>query len=183
MTDPTTYQDRELVAMIHAGQTDAEKAFRVLYNRYVKRLYLYCLKIMGSQATARDIVQDVFLKFLIKVREGEIIESTPAYLMTIARNLCLNQRRNGRIEYMDLENIMPATEDHPYETKDIHAHLQTAMAALPTAYRETLILQIYGGLSYAEICEVTGETLPVVRHRISRAKQKLRTLLLPILEH
>lgn len=178
--DYGNHTDRELLHWIHEGQGDAEPSFRVLYERYGRRLLLYCTKVLGSQTAARDIVQDTFLTFLTKVRGGERIDSVPAYLLTIARNRCLNTRRDARLVYMEPEHLPDITVDDTNDRDEVRRHLAKAMEGLPERYREALMMQVYGGLSYAEICEATGETLPVVRHRISRAKQKLRSVLLPL---
>lgn len=180
MTDLSTYQDRELMAHVARGSAEAEPAFAEIYRRYARRLYLYSYKVMGTQATARDVVQDVFLKFLLKVREGLIVDSVPAFLLTMARNLCLNHKRDARVEYMEPDLLPVGVMEHDHDRDELLAHVSAAMQTLPPQYREALMMQVYGGLSYAEICEALNETLPVVRHRISRAKQRLRAALLPL---
>lgn len=180
MQDVTHHTDPDLLLAIRAADDRSEPAFREVYRRYARRLFLYAAKVTGSQQSARDIVQDVFLKFLQKVREGEVVDSTAAYLMTINRNLCLNHKRDSRLEYMEPDVLpeIPVESDH--DAEEIRRHLGLALNALPEQYREPLMMQVYGGLSYAEICEATGESLPTIRHRISRAKQRLRDILIPL---
>ena len=73
-------------------------------------------------------------------------------------------------------------EDATVERNDVARAINAAIDALPIAYKEAFLLQAVSGLSYAEICVVTGETLSVVRHRIHRAKMRLRTRLIALLE-
>lgn len=177
-----TAPDRELIDAIRSSNEGSEAAFRVIYDRYAKRLYAYSLRVLRSDSRASDITQDAFLRFLTAIRRGDQIENLAAYLMRITRNLCLNVRRDEHLTYVEPEIIDPIDEHavSPEDT-DMHEHVRRAMERLPEEYREALVLQLYGGLSYAEICDVTGETLPTVRHRISRAKQRLRTYLLPLI--
>ncbi len=49
-------------------------------------------------------------------------------------------------------------------------------------HREALVLQMYSGLSYLEIAELTGVPLTTVRNRIARAKSKIREILTPYIE-
>ena len=182
MSLPTQPHDRQLLDALRAGGEGAEPAFRVVYDRYARRIFAYSLKALRCESRARDITQDVFLRLLQSVQSNTAIENLPAFLLRICRNLCLNVRRDERLTYVDPEtmDIMDADGETP-EQRDIKEHVNKAIERLPELYREALLLQMYAGLSYAEICEVTGETLPTIRNRISRAKQKLRTILLPLL--
>ena len=182
MSFNSTSQDRELVDAICVNNEEAEPAFRILYDRYSKRLYAYSLKVLRSESRASDITQDTFLRFLTAVRRGDQIENLAAYLLRVTRNLCYNVRRDEHLTYVEPVEIDPA-DAHTVspEDADMREHILRALDRLPEAYREALVLQLYGGLSYAEICEATGETLPTIRHRISRAKQRLRTYLLPLI--
>jgi RNA polymerase sigma-70 factor (ECF subfamily) len=177
-----TSSDRELVDAIRVNDQQAEPAFRILYDRYGKRLYAYGLKVLRTESRASDIVQDTFLRLLTSIRRGDQIENVPAYLLRITRNLCLNARRDEHLSYMDPEHIDLIDEHRELpEDADMRQHVLRALDRLPDVYREAIVLQMYSGLSYAEICDVTGESLPTIRHRISRAKQRLRTYLLPLI--
>lgn len=178
--NPMTTPDNELMAAVRAGDADCEAAFRELYRRYADRVYRYALKVVNGDARAADILQDTFMKFLVVLRNGELIENVPAFLMRICRNLCLDLRRNERMDFIDPQLITLATEDESLEDRDLQEHLSAAIASLPDHYREALVMHVYGGLSYAEICEATESSLPMVRNRISRARQWLRSALLPL---
>ncbi len=181
MNELRSDSDRQLLEHIRLGSTAAEPAFRVLYDRHIRRLLAYCTKVMGGQQQARDIVQDAFMKLLLAIRKGEQLDNVGAYLMRIARNGCLNMKRDHRETLMEIEDLGLTSHDVPYETIEIQRLVNAALQELPEQYREALLLQMYGGLSYAEICEVTGDSLPSVRHHIARAKQRLRAALIPIL--
>ena len=56
------------------------------------------------------------------------------------------------------------------------------MELLPDDYRETLALQVYGGMTYEEIAAVRRVPITTVRNHILRAKKKIRELLLPFFQ-
>ncbi|RPI69817.1 MAG: RNA polymerase sigma factor [Ignavibacteriae bacterium] len=174
--------DRDLIDAMRVQGDDAESAFRVLYDRHAGRIYLYACKILRSESLGADVVHDTLLKLLLAIRDGTEFENVPAFLLRTARNLCLNMRKRNQVVFVEPSDVDPA--DHvntDAEQRDLHEHVLRAIDLLPVLHREALILQLYAGLSYAEICEVTGESLPVIRHRISRAKQRLRNSLLPLI--
>ena len=182
MGKSNTIHDRELLDQIRSGDEGAEPAFRVVYDRYVNRVHAYCLKSLRSESRAGDITQDVFMRLLITVRNGTMIENLPAFLMRICRNLCLNVHRDEHLTYIEPELTDGIDENaETPEGRDLREHIKKAIDELPPEFREALVLQLYSGLSYAEICEVTGETLPTIRHRISRAKHRLRIVLTPLI--
>lgn len=131
---------------------------------------------------ARDILQETFVKLFNKGKQAAVIENFPAYLMTIARNLCLTYKSRISREYVQFEDFHLSVRDVPYEQKELLQLIQTALDLLPDEYREAFVLREYNGLSYNEIAEVVGVSLETVKVRIFRAKQKLRDILAPYLE-
>ncbi len=77
---------------------------------------------------------------------------------------------------------LPAGNTPSYESAELAHLLEAAMDALPDDYREALVLKEHLGLSYNEIADILGTTMPVVRTRIYRAKGKLKDILAPYLE-
>jgi RNA polymerase sigma-70 factor, ECF subfamily len=182
MSPSSTTTDHDLLDLLREGGSIANDAFKVLYGRYAKRIYAYALKVLGTKHRASDITHDVFMRFLVAVNDGAQIENLAAYLMRITRNLCLNVRRDELMLYVEPEQVDPIdTDAETPEQRDLRQVVVKAIDALPEHYREVLLLQMYSGLSYAEICDVTGESLPTVRQRLSRAKERLRKKLLPLI--
>ena len=61
--------------------------------------------------------------------------------------------------------------------KTEHARLQAAIEALPTPFRETLVLRDVEGLNYRDIAEITGVPIGTVMSRLTRARSRLIALL------
>ena len=173
--------DLELYARLSHDDAAAQAALSILYRRYSQRIYTYCRKIIGESTTAEDLLQETFVKLLESGRQQRAIENFPAYLMTIARNLCLSHRARSKGQFVEVEDFHLASRDVPYEQRELLQLIQASLELLPEDYREAFVLREYNGLSYNEIADVIGESLDVVKVRIFRAKKKLRDILAPYL--
>ncbi len=173
--------DLELYARLAHDDASAQAALSILYRRYSQRIYTYCRKILGDSTTAEDLLQEAFVKLFESGRQQRTIENFPAYLMTIARNLCLSHRARSKRQFVEVEDFHLSYRDVPYEQRELLQLIQASLELLPEDYREAFVLREYNGLSYNEIAEVIGESLDVVKVRIFRAKKKLRDILAPYL--
>jgi len=180
MQNFTAFSDAELFKTLRQPKAEAERAFAELYARHSQRVYVYCLKIMGEEADALDIFQTTFLKFHAAAQSEKNIENIPAYLLRIARNLCLDKKREFK-PTVPFEDFHGAARDNSYENTELFALINTALELLEIEYREALVLHEYEGLSYNEIAEITGDTIPALKNRVWRAKQKIRNILSPYL--
>jgi RNA polymerase sigma-70 factor (ECF subfamily) len=142
--------------------------------------------ITGSRADAEDVVQDACLRAFRAI--GSIGDgSSRPWVLTVVRNAAYTWLRKNRpsaiLVVEDLESVETALanrgdpDDETPETaliaKADAASLQAAIAALPTAYRETLILRDVQGLSYREISEVTGVPIGTVMSRLARGRNQV----------
>jgi RNA polymerase sigma-70 factor (ECF subfamily) len=174
--------DEELYDMLRGGRDDAHAAFEEFYDRHSARLYTYCQRMMNNDPLAQDLFQETFIRFYDSVQKVENMTNAAAYLLRIARNLCLNERHRKHNNLVQLEEFhLPACHEH-YESAELMQLVETAMETLPDDYREALMLKEQLGFSYNDIAEITGTTMPVIRTRIYRAKNKVRDILAPYLE-
>jgi len=176
------YSDKELSDMlIHGNKSQMEEAFTEVYSRYSQKVYSYCLKVLGNSDDAMDIFQETFLKFYSSFKELNDFAYILGYLIIIARNLCLNHKRDEKIRYT-IEDYNVSSSDVSYEQKELVDLISSAMDTLEINYREILVLRLYQGMSYKEIAEVTNMTESYVKTVSWRAKEKLKEVLSPYLE-
>lgn len=168
--------DESLMDRFKAGE---EKAFVELYNRYNRRIYAYCARMVNSKDRADDLFQEVFVRVARK-RQRFQGGSFSAWLFAIARNLCLNALRD-KISYVDIEEVAESlhTSADEAEYDQSLEILKEAIEQLPADLREPLVLRVYNGLSYQEISDITEIKLATVKVRIFRAKQRLHEILAP----
>lgn len=180
MSGPKTdnIPDAELFYRLSESKETAEAAFAELYARYGGRVFAYCLRFLGQRDEAQDVYQETFIRFYESAQQKREMTNVPGYLLKIARNLCLNCRRNKKqtVEFDDYQSLV-----HPSSTEktEFLQLITTALDMLPDDYREVFVLREYEGLSYAEIAEIVGASLSNVKVRIFRAKQKIREILAP----
>ncbi len=180
--DLTQWSDNDLFVRLGGERKEALAAFEEIYERHSRRVYTYCLRIMASETLAEDIYQETFARFYTSAREQRSVSNVASYLFRIARNLCLNEKRKKLHSNVTFEEFRFPVRDMPYESAELLELVNTALETLPDDYRESFILREHVGLSYNEIAEVVGTTMPVVRTRIYRAKQKIRQILAPYVE-
>ncbi|KXK57596.1 MAG: RNA polymerase sigma factor [Chlorobi bacterium] len=168
--------DEELMEQFKGG---SEQAFVALYKRYNRRVYAYCLKMLGQREAAEDIFQEVFIRVTRK-RDHFKSGNFSAWLFAIARNLCLNAIRDN-VHHVPIDDVHEsAMAFQPAEEYDQSAEiLKKAIEKLPNDLREALVLRVYNGFSYNEISEITNTKLATVKVRIFRAKQRLYDILAP----
>lgn len=174
--------DAELYYMLKGSKSESKKAFDELYRRHSTNVYTYCRKVLNNDPMAEDIFQETFTRFYESAKKDRKMTNVSGYLIKIARNLCLNEKAKKYNDKVSLDDLQLPHYDMSYGNKQLNELLQTALDALPKKYREVIVLREYLDMSYKEIAEAVGTTMPVVRIRIYRAKGKIRELLAPYFE-
>lgn len=175
-------KDEELYSLISREDKYSLLAFEELYNRYSSKIYTYIKKILNNSIAADDIFQETFVRFYECARKGQEMTNIAGFLIKIARNLCLNEKNSKYNSHFDIDDFSFAYYDKSYEKKEINELINMGLDALPTKYREVIVLKEFLDFSYQEIADLLGISLAVVRIRIYRAKSKLREFLAPFLK-
>lgn len=176
------YSDNELYYMLCEDKHTAEKAFAELFSRLSPRIYAYCKRFIGNREEAQDIFQETFIRFHQSASKDRIMTNIPAFILKIARNLCVNSKKREKLA-ISYEDYMVADLDSESnsEKTELLDLIKDALEMLPDEYKEPFILREYHGLSYNEIADITGQQLSNVKIRIHRAKQKIKEILAPYL--
>jgi len=139
--------------------------------------------LTGNPTDAQDVVQEACLRALAaadRFRGG----NARAWLLTIVRNTCYSNFRARRGQATTAFEEETHTPDAQHGTpedvalndelaRDVHA----AIAALPSEYREAIVLREMEGLSYKDIADVAGVPIGTVMSRLSRARAQLQQAL------
>jgi RNA polymerase sigma-70 factor (ECF subfamily) len=173
--------DTELYKLLKDEATK-EQAFKELYSRHSARTFAYCKRILSDHEAAEDVFQEAFLAFLNAAAEEKEMTNVPAYILRIARNLCLNKKRENRRIYVSIDDYEPKFEDDIVERKETSELIAIAMDLLPEEHREAVVLQSYQGMSYNEIAETMNAPVSSVRNWVVRGKKKLKEALQPYFE-
>ena len=177
--DFSRYTDEQLFAAFRASGKEKDAAFRELFSRYERKVYMFCLRLCGNPDDANDIFQETFTRFYRQtLKENETVSNILAYLLTSARNVFLTTRRN-KVYWSPFEDELIADHHPLYERKELLTIIGSALELLDVPYREAFILRFYQGLSYKEIAEITGDSVSSLKVRVMRAKDQVRTILQP----
>ena len=182
--------DEDLMLAYGAGEAGA---FDTLYARHKGGVYRYILRHCRNAGVADELFQDVWMN-AIRVRASYAPTAKfTTWIYTLAHNRIVDHWRaaglmkvasiddDGDGEARDLvESIAGAANDEP-ETRvlsgELGAQLKDALDALPDEQRHAFLLQYEGGLSLAEIAQLTGVGMETVKSRLRYATAKLRSAL------
>ncbi len=174
--------DAEDDAAIIRRSRDEPEHFALLFRRYAPEVQRYVRRRIGADA-ADDVVAETFLA-AFRQRDGYNLERHNArpWLYGIATNLIGRYRRSEIQQYRVLARTGrdPVTEpftdrvDAAVSAEGARGQLAAALARLPAAHRDTLLLVVWGDLSYAEAAAALGVPTGTVRSRMNRARKRLR---------
>ena len=153
-----------------------ELEFAQIEKRLRPRLMLMGREFFGSDTEAEEVVQETWLRaWNVRGR----VELTDAYILRIARNVCVNMWRGHRtqVELVDEESatITEITPQEEAEERENSEWLQSRLQRLPQAEREVWQMFYDEGLTVDEIAEARGITVGTVRKTISNVRSTLRT--------
>lgn len=110
------------------------------------------------------------------------MSNVPGFLITIARNLCLNHKRNRKVTVAIDDFHFPTSESKNYEQKELLDLIARSLELLDYDHREAFVLREYDGLSYEEVAAIVGTSVTNAKSRAFRAKQKIKAILQPYLK-
>lgn len=171
--------------MMGGDKSSAESAFTELYDRYALRINAYCRTVLYTREAAEDVFQETFIKFYQNVRSDYKTGSVVGFLITIARNLCLNYKRDTKATLPIEDYDFPIYDRHSHEDdeeKELSDILMMSLELLEAETREILIMRVFNDLSYNEISEVVGISAARARYLVFNAKAKLKDVLTPYLQ-
>lgn len=170
----------ELLEMARGGDRGA---FEALVRAAFPALVRFCGSLAREEGRALDLAQETVLRALSAVRSFRGEARFQTWLMTIARNVWLNERARHWVKRErgdDALDRRPGGGEDPVERaarRELEERLEAAVEALPEDQRLALLLCDRDGLSYKEIAEVMGSPLGTVMSRIHYARKKLREAL------
>ena len=174
------YSDAELYALLRTEQ--AELAFGELYARYAQTVYTYTLRVMGDREKAHDVFQDTFMRFFQSANRHDSLDNVKGYLLTIARNLCLNEKKRVHSQMVEFDDSLynPGVSREAERTEMLRL-IAMAIELLPHDMKEAFVLREYQGLSYNEITVLLNIKVETAKVRVFRARQKIKEILEPYL--
>lgn len=180
--------DALLVSRLRRGDEDA---FEQLVRAHGGRLLSVARRMLGSNDDAQDAVQEAFIKAFKKFSSFEERSQLHTWLHRILVNTALMKLRERRRRPEEsIEDLLPTYQADGHQTtesrewsdallerKEAATLVRGAIARLPEAYRSVLMLRDIEELDTAETAAMLGTSSTVIKVRLHRARQALRTLL------
>ena len=165
---------------------DDNARFRSIVMPHIDEAYRLAHWLTGNRTDAEDVVQDASMRAFRAIR-NYTGGSARSWVLSIVRNTAYSWLRKNRpaavvtvddLEAVELEQASPGDRDGDNPEAALIAkadadQLRSAIAALPTAFRETLVLRDIEGLDYREIAQATEVPIGTVMSRLARARHRL----------
>lgn len=148
--------------------------FHELYESYSRDVYRFALYLSGDPAVAEDVTSETLIR-VWSSPEPVRLATVKAYLLTIARNLCLMERRRA-LRRQGLDETVPDAGHgalRQVEAKDELESVLRLLQQFPEADRAALLMRADEGLSYEEIAVALGLPVATVKVKVHRARLKL----------
>jgi RNA polymerase sigma factor (sigma-70 family) len=172
----------ELVARIRVG--DAE-AFDVIHAEFNARLFNFLARLSRRRDIAEDLLDETWLRFVDRAHKLRPDTRLGPFLFTVARNLYMSYCRSRLLEdsqTADAIGLWPlgTPRPSPFEStvaNETGRRIEEALASLPAAHREALLLTGVEGMKPAEAAAICGITPEAMRQRLCRARAEIASRL------
>ncbi len=165
--------DEQLVALFRAGH---DEAFRVIHDRYEKRLLAYTRQMLPRGQDAEDALQDVFVRAYSGLRSSNRELALRAWLFRVAHNRCIDELRRPTLPPPEILQLTGRTIHDPVaeaEGRESLRRLIVDVRRLPDQQRSALLMREMGGMSYNELAGTLRTSVPAVKSLLVRARLAL----------
>jgi RNA polymerase sigma-70 factor (ECF subfamily) len=178
-----------LIEKVKAGD---HAAFETIFRRYVNKVYRQVHRLIGNEAEAQEVVQDVFLALYEKAHtfRGDAAFSTWLYRLTLNVAFTkLRRRKTGK--EVSLDDYLPRFREDGHhlvrpvvdwsrefdgrlQREESQRIIQEALDSLPPIDKAVIVLSDLEGISNREISHALGLSVPAVKARLHRTRLFLR---------
>jgi RNA polymerase sigma-70 factor (ECF subfamily) len=179
--------------------TEQKLTPELVFREYAPRIYHIARRMLGNDADAEDVTQDVLLQVVRKLDtfRGEAALPTWLHRVTVNAALAHREKRANRQKHEVREpaeesfdydpsggpvkrwNVSP---DQPALDREQRELIEKAVAGLPDGYRDVYVLADVEGLPNADIGDMLHLSVPAVKSRLHRARLMMRDALAPHFE-
>jgi RNA polymerase sigma-70 factor (ECF subfamily) len=175
--------DRFLVKQSAQGNPNA---FKILVLRYQRMVFFYLKNFPFAEQVREDLAQETFLRAYRNIDRFDPDKGAAfsTWLMTIARNLALNERakvglrkeRSGGFGDEEYGRIEKGPQEI-LEQRSLKYRVQEAICRLPEKFHTAVVLSYFDELSLEEIAQIENCPVGTIKSRVFRGKQILRQIL------
>ena len=181
--DQQVVTDAQLLTLIARGEN---RALSEMYARYARLVFSIALKSLNDQASAEEIVQQVFTEVWRHARHYQLGRGKfSAWVGAITRHLCIDELRRRRVrpltspaDWKSLDRLA-GSEDPAQHVQDRfeQARIREALKQIPIQERTVIELAFWGGMTHQEIALHCHSPLGTVKTRLRLGMRRLKSLL------
>lgn len=176
--DTHNSSDELIVASVVSGNVDE---FADIMDRYEAKLTRYVVYLIHDPATAKDVVQDTFIKAYQNLNSFNPKYKFSSWIYRIAHNEAMNAIKKHRFLYSEEVDDLPSKEyeQNISELIDddlLKTNVHDCLKQLETKYREVIQLVYFENMKYDDVSDVLHIPSSTVGVWLSRAKSKLKLI-------
>lgn len=150
-----------------------------IYRLYYKSMYNSSLRIVGVPEEAEDVMQESFLTAFQKLKSFSGEASFGAWLKRIVINRSLDRLRKRKVVFEEIHaDICVVSEPEPDVEAITVEEVKLAISSLPDGYRTILSLILLEGFDHEKVSELLGIKNVTSRTQYSRARQRLKEIMI-----
>lgn len=178
-------------SIIARAQSGDKESFGVIFEMHHRFIYKFIYAMLGEHSLAEELTQETFLGAYRTIGALRNDATLRTWLCAIAKNVVhtsfRRKRKEGRKSDDEIENLRLSDEKTPLPdtqilNKELNETILSALGKLSEDQRMIFILREIQDLSYKEIADITGKSIPKLKTDLFRAKIEMRTLLRPYVE-
>jgi RNA polymerase sigma-70 factor, ECF subfamily len=165
--------DEQIVKQVLLGGIES---FKIIVERYQKKIYGIGMRFFKNMDDSHDFTQEVFIRAYENLKSYAGRAPFRFWLSRIAYNHGINRVGTQRSESEVPEETAAdgLTPEKGLVRGEVREVLMEAVSRLPERYRVCVDLYFFMGLTYGEICEITGYPVNTIKSNVLRAKTMLR---------
>lgn len=185
------------ITLVQRLRTGDQRAYKLLVERYQRKVYGVALGILRNKEDARDAAQDAFVKVYryLDYFKGESSFST--WLYRITTNVCIDMLRKkgstkgiSHVEFDEavkrdtaeaqigaLGSMLGTNPQKSALRKELAEKITEAISQIPESHREILLLREVEGMSYEDLARTLNIPKGTVMSRLFHARLKMQTIL------
>ncbi|MEX0741110.1 MAG: RNA polymerase sigma factor [Pseudohongiella sp.] len=171
----------EITNAVQLAQGGDRKAFHLLYQQHVGRVYAICWRLMGDRQKAEDVSQEVFVKVWQCLPDFKGDSSFATWLHSIATRTAIDcWRRDKRLSFVDpdqIDGMFDQDQSAAVTDNGDAGDLEQAIQRLPAQAKAVFVLFALEGYQHKEIAELLSIAEGSSKAQYHRARQLLRGFL------
>jgi RNA polymerase sigma-70 factor, ECF subfamily len=175
-----------LIQWIKRAKKGDFSSYQKIYEQFARKVLNFIYRMVNSVEEAEDLTQETFVTVYQKLGSLKDNAKFEPWLFRIARNFVYQRYRSRppssvSIDALDEDGQLVTqlvderkTPDEAFQSEELEKVIQEVVSDLPEKYREVFVLSAIRHMSYQEVAEIVGRSLPSVKTDIHRARLEVR---------